>query len=127
VRWRLAEGLARLRAALDERGPRATWMRALAPIALVEGATVMKAKSTLVVLIVLALIAGGAAIAVYARGGGKVAAPPPKSEHSLSFAAGGESPFARAPIASAGAGIAAAAPPAAKDPLPGQGKAIVEA
>ena len=95
VRWRLAEGLARLRAALDESRPRSTWMRMLAPAALVEGATIMKAKTSLVALIALALIAGGAAIAIELRGGDRDTSRPKESEQSLSAGAGGRAAAAQ--------------------------------
>jgi RNA polymerase sigma factor (sigma-70 family) len=123
VRWRLKIGLERLRAALDETQPRATWMGALAPMAVMKGAVVVKAKSSLVVLIVVALIAGGGAlIAVSMRGGAPTApsstaaAPPPSS--------GARPAIRRLPGAT---GAITPAPAAIADPLPGQGRAVVEA
>ena len=58
VRWRLKEGLERLRAALDDSTPR--WRRALMPLLpLVKGAAAVKTKTPIVLWIVLLLCIGG--------------------------------------------------------------------
>lgn len=73
VRWRLATGLERLRAALDERDP--AWKRAFAPLAPaampkgVLAGVMMKAKHSIVVALLL-LLAGGAVLYVVTRKGG---------------------------------------------------------
>ncbi len=81
VRWRLKEGLERLRAGLDgSAGGRARWMRAIAPAPLMAGigrvdlmsggALVMKAKSVLALgLLALLAAVGAVVVAVIARGG----------------------------------------------------------
>ncbi len=81
VRWRLKEGLERMRAGLDgSAGGRARWMRAIAPAPLTAGlgrvdllsggALVMKGKSVLALGLLALLAAVGAVfVAMIARGG----------------------------------------------------------
>lgn len=110
VRWRLTEGLARLRAALDRSEPR--WKRAFVPLA---GVGVVKSKTGVVVAIVLLLLLGaGALVAVKLRGKDKEAAPVAKVVPRTGSAAIGS-----------GTATAPGEPPAV-DPLPGQGRVIVE-
>ena len=61
VRWRLAEALERLRAAMDQRtGERERWMGALVfSSPLLRGAVVMKTKTKLAIAVALLLAAGG--------------------------------------------------------------------
>jgi RNA polymerase sigma factor (sigma-70 family) len=114
VRWRLKEGLERLRAALDRSTPR--WQRVLVPLPLVKGAVLVKAKSTVIPIIVLLLLAVGGIVAFVATRGGD------------------EKPSA-APTATAAAkpGIKVDrvtpkddVPPLRADRLPGQGRVVVE-
>jgi len=97
VRWRLKEGLERLRAGLDgSAGARGRWMRALAPAPLggalsrvhlaSRGVLIMKAKTKLALALV-ALVAAGGAIAV-------VVASAPAGDQA---ATGGADPRASAP------------------------------
>ncbi|HEY5934605.1 MAG TPA: carboxypeptidase regulatory-like domain-containing protein, partial [Kofleriaceae bacterium] len=109
VRWRLTEGLARLRAALDQSSPR--WQRAFIPLA---GAGVVKSKTgILVALVLLLLIGGGALVAMKLRGDAKPAPPVAKV------------------VPRTGSGSNVAAVPAgsnqpAVDLLPGQGRVIID-
>jgi len=127
VRWRLKAGLERLRAALDESAPRRAWMAALMPAlaaprvpALVKGAVVVKSKSMLVIAIVVALLAGAAVlVTTWPRGDARA----PSTQASARAPA---TPAVRAPIALADHAHDGAQPPAAPDPLPGQGRATVE-
>lgn len=118
VRWRLKTGLERLRASLDETTPR--WKRALFPLAASagKGAALVKAKTAILVLVALVLLLGVGAIVHYRRGSAADAVPP-------------ESLPARASLPTAAGSKPAATPerPAAPviDPLPGQGRATVEA
>jgi RNA polymerase sigma factor (sigma-70 family) len=108
VRWRLKEGLERMRVGLDgSAGGRARWMRAIAPAPLTAGlgrvdllsggALVMKAKSVVALGLLALLAAAGAVVAVMARGGDEspdtaaVAARPPQAA-GPARAAGAEPP-----------------------------------
>jgi len=108
VRWRLATGLARLRAALDERSPR--WHAAFAPLA---GATV-KTKTSMTLLVVLILLLGVIGAVWLAR---EKPAPAP-------VAAQPAHDTVAVPKLAPPRG-AAIAVPAVRDPLPGQGRAVV--
>lgn len=71
VRWRLATGLARLRAALDDTQPR--WRRALIPLV---GAPLVKTKTTFVTGVVLLLLLAAVAIVWFAQRDDDTAARP---------------------------------------------------
>lgn len=108
VRWRLATGLARLRAALDERSPR--WPAAFAPLA---GATV-KTKTSMTFLVVLILLLGVIGAVWFGR---DQPAPVPvvaQPAHET-VAVPKLAPPRGAPITV----------PPLRDPLPGQGRAVV--
>lgn len=62
VRWRLKTGLERLRTELDRTTPR--WQRALVPLATIQGATLVKAKTSVLWLLLLLFALGGALTAV---------------------------------------------------------------
>jgi RNA polymerase sigma factor (sigma-70 family) len=110
VRWRLTEGLARLRAALDRSEPR--WQRAFVPLA---GAGVVKSKTgILVALVVLLLLGAGAVVVVKLRGDAKKADPIAKVVPRT-----GSAPNV-APV------VPGASDAPAPDPLPGQGRVIVD-
>ncbi len=66
VRWRLKEGLERLRVALDDRAPRKRWMLGLAP-AMSKGVTIMKTKTTVAAMVALALLIGGVVVVIVGR------------------------------------------------------------
>ena len=110
VRWRLTEGLARLRAALDRSEPR--WKRAFVPLA---GAAVVKSKSGIVVALLVLLLGTGAVVVVKLRGDDqKTPAPVAKVDPRTGSAK------TLAPVPTAGSDQPV------HDPLPGQGRVIVE-
>lgn len=113
VRWRLSEGIERLRAGMDrEAGERRRWMRALAsPL---TGVAIMKAKTKIGIAAALLLGAGTAAVVVVkTRGGGGDGASP------TSASAAGPPPVAGPARAGApGADRDAAEPPDAPDARP---------
>ena len=123
VRWRLKAGLDRMRASLDRDQPRERWQRALIPLSipLATGA-VMKAKSSLVVALLLVLLVAGGVVAVRRLGGERAAPVSPTAEGARATGAG----------PAAAPGVVAKAPRAGvleeslPDPLPGQGRAVVE-
>ncbi|HSD90247.1 MAG TPA: RNA polymerase sigma factor, partial [Kofleriaceae bacterium] len=118
VRWRLKTGLERLRAALDESTPR--WQRALLPFTALKGAVVVKAKTTILSLVVLALLLGAGTLAfLKLRGGGGPSSPTP-----VAMQGSGNAP-ARPGIRVEQVG-SDEAPTARPDPLPGQGRVVVE-
>lgn len=118
VRWRLKTGLERLRAALDRSTPR--WQLALAPLTAVKGAALVKAKTSILALLVLLLLAGVGAVAFV------LLRPSPDGQAAEPHAAAGSA--AKQPgirvtdLGQDGAETAAARP----DPLPGQGRVVVE-
>jgi RNA polymerase sigma factor (sigma-70 family) len=121
VRWRLKTGLDRLRAALDQSSSRTRWQRAL-----VAGIGVtVKTKSTpIIIAFILVLLAGAAAIGVFVLGIGRgTASRTPAAAQSAPGSASASSGPA-APHAIGTTGNAAA--PELVDPLPGQGRAVVE-
>lgn len=122
VRWRIKTGLDRLRAALDRDQPRARWQRALvplAPVGAVAGAT-MKAKTSLSLLVLLVLLLGGGALAVSRLGRGRAPAPAAATEGAATVGDG--APRAWPGLRLPGGGDE----PTAPDPLPGQGRALIE-
>ena len=114
VRWRIKEGLDRLRAALDDSTPR--WRRALLPfLPLVKGAAAVKAKTQIVLWIVLLLcIGGGGAWFVWHQH-----AATPTAKEPTAQATGSAHRFAKPRVPEG-----ATQQPVA-DPLPGQGRAVV--
>jgi RNA polymerase sigma factor (sigma-70 family) len=118
VRWRLATGLGRLRAALDEDRPRAAWTAALAPV-LAPGVAAVKTKSAALAIVALALLLGGAALIVSQLAGGHRAASPAED------ASGSAPVIVRARVIAPLPGAAIAAAPAPAPPA-GQGRATVE-
>ncbi len=118
VRWRLKTALERLRAALDRSTPR--WQRALVPLTAVKGAVFVKAKTSILSLIALLLLLGGGIVALVvhrkapatqtaANAPGKGSAKVPgirvtDMPHTDDAEGGGPRP----------------------DPLPGQGRVVVE-
>ncbi len=117
VRWRLKTGLERLRAALDRSTPR--WQLALAPLTAVKGAAVVKAKTSIVALLVLLLLAGVSAVAfVVLRSPDRPAAEP----HAAAGSAAKPPGLHVRDLGQDGNGGVAARP----DPLPGQGRVVVE-
>lgn len=120
VRWRLKTGLERLRTALDESTPR--WQRLLVPIAAVKGAALVKAKTSLVALVVfLVLAVVGGIVLVLSRGDSAPAAKPPAIAMQHGSAA---KPHAIGGMP--GVQQLSTGSPVPLDPLPGQGRAIVE-
>lgn len=118
IRWRLKTGLERLRAALDESTPR--WQRALLPFTALKGAAVVKAKTTIISLVVLALLLGGGTLALLKlRGGGRPSTPAPVAMQGSAH--GPVRPGIRVDQVGSDEG-----PTARPDPLPGQGRVIVE-
>jgi RNA polymerase sigma factor (sigma-70 family) len=117
VRWRLKTGLERLRAALDRSTP--SWQRALVPFVAVKGAVVVKTKTMIVSLVVLLLLIGGGLIAFITQrgsgGGGTPEAPVAKTEP--------KKPGLHVSKLDGSDASAAAVRP---DPLPGQGRVVVE-
>lgn len=115
VRWRLKTGLDRLRAALDDHTPK--W-RALIPVPAIQGAVVVKAKTSILSLLILLLLIG-AGIFGYSRW---------RSQ------SGEEAPVASAPargsatLPRAGGELPGKSEPAivVDDPLPGQGRVVVD-
>jgi RNA polymerase sigma-70 factor (ECF subfamily) len=116
VRWRLKTGLDRLRATLDEGSSRRRWQ-----LALVTGVSVKTHSSSLLVVLVLLLIAAAVAIGVFVvgRGGDQRSASTPAPAGGPAARSG---PAIRTVPAAIDAGLAALV-----DPLPGQGRAVVEA
>lgn len=116
VRWRLKTGLDRLRAALDDNTPK--W-RALIPVPAIQGAVVVKAKTSILSLLILLLLIG-AGIFGYSRW---------RSQP------GEEEPVVSAPVRGGsttpprtGSGAPDKGEPAivVDDPLPGQGRVVVD-
>lgn len=114
VRWRLKTALARLRAALDESTPR--WQRALMPIPMLQGAVLVKAKTTIVSLVVLILLIAGGIVALVAQRGSSSQPQPMQVAKTT----------ANRPALAVGAVTAGDAPPLRPDRLPGQGRVAVE-
>lgn len=114
VRWRLKTGLDRLRETLDDSAPR--W-RALIPIPAIQGAVVVKAKTSILSVLILLLLIG-AGVFGYSRWRsgpgeeGSVASPPGRG--------GPTSPPRTGAIPKAEAAIVV------DDPLPGQGRVVVD-
>ncbi|HEY4181644.1 MAG TPA: sigma-70 family RNA polymerase sigma factor [Kofleriaceae bacterium] len=113
VRWRLTEGLARLRSAMDEKSP--DWKRLLIPFVAVPGAAV-KTKSTVgIALAVILFLCAAAGIVLHLT----------RTPHvdSIMLSPGSGSAVTRAPT------VATTAPDggafAVPDPLPGQGRALL--
>ena len=122
VRWRLKTGLERLRAALDESTPR--WQRLLVPLAAVKGAVVVKTKTSLIALVVLLLLAGIGTVVLVASRGDKAPRQRTASTPAAMHNGSGAKPHAPGAVPEP----IRARPPrcALPDPLPGQGRAIVE-
>lgn len=119
VRWRLKTGLERLRAALDESTPR--WQRALVPLTAVKGAALVKAKTTLFsLLVLLLLVVGGIVAVVVGRGGGERSS----ARHAPALAT--KTPGLRVADVSGAGGSGDGSGAARPDPLPGQGRAVIE-
>ncbi|HUQ01810.1 MAG TPA: sigma-70 family RNA polymerase sigma factor [Kofleriaceae bacterium] len=120
VRWRLKTGLDRLRVALDESSPRKRWQ-----LALVAGAGVtVKTKSTsILVLVALLLLATAVAIGVVVLGVGRGG---DTRKVQTATPASGSAPASGPPAPHVGATLGSAAAPELVDPLPGQGRAVVE-
>ncbi len=102
VRWRLAQALARLRAAMDERsGERARWAPALVFSPFIRGAVVMKTKTKLVIAAALLLAAGGGtAVVLHQRTSGddsRSAAAAPRPAPAAEHMSAGGAPAAAAP------------------------------
>ncbi len=113
VRWRLKTGLDRLRSALDARSPR--W-RVLIPV--MQGAVVVKAKTaTLSILILLLLI--GAGVFGYSR----FRSQPEPEEVAASTSTRGSALLPKVSGQPAGQGEPAIV---VDDPLPGQGRVVVD-
>lgn len=116
VRWRLKTGLDRLRAALDDSAPR--W-RALIPVPALQGAVVVKAKTSIVSLLILLLLIG-AGVFGYSRwrsGSGEdesVARAPVRGGPTTPPRSGGALPGRTEPAI------------VVDDPLPGQGRVVVD-
>lgn len=118
VRWRLKTGLERLRAALDRSTPR--WQLALAPLTAVKGAAVVKAKTSILALLVLLLLAGVSAVAfVVLRG----SPDRPAAEPHAAAGSAAKQPGLRVTDLDKDGDKGVAARP---DPLPGQGRVVVE-
>jgi RNA polymerase sigma factor (sigma-70 family) len=119
VRWRLKEGLDRLRAALDRSTPR--WQRALMPpLAAVKGAAVVKAKTSMISLLLFLLLLGvGIVSFVMLRGDDKSSA---TGQPTATGTPAGKRPGIEVGKLAAGSAADAARP----DPLPGQGRVVVE-
>jgi RNA polymerase sigma factor (sigma-70 family) len=113
VRWRLMTGLARLRAALDDSAPR--WQLAFAPLAPLAGVTV-KTKTSIALVLVVILLLAVIGVVWFARD----RAVPGPAEVARAPAA------PTLPVAPASRATDVAVPPL-PDPLPGQGRAVVEA
>ncbi len=110
VRWRLSTGLARLRAALDDSAPR--WRYALIPLvprggALAKGLLLVKLQTKIAIVVVVLLSAAGA---LWWGRRGSTDAPAQAAQRSATV----PMPAARA----------ATAQPV-RNPLPGQGRALV--
>jgi RNA polymerase sigma factor (sigma-70 family) len=112
VRWRLKTGLERLRAALEQSTPR--WQRALMPLPMLEGAVLVKAKTTIISLIVLLLLVVGGIVAVVSQRG-----EPAKPSTRTAAKSAAKPPGIRVTDGSDAA-------PLRPDRLPGQGRAAVE-
>jgi RNA polymerase sigma factor (sigma-70 family) len=116
VRWRLKTGLDRLRAALDDSAPR--W-RLLIPAPAIQGAVLVKAKTTtLSILILLLLIGGGVFGYLKWRGGDEASSDPVATTARGSGSAAPGLPGIKPVPGEALISI--------DDPLPGQGKAKLE-
>jgi RNA polymerase sigma factor (sigma-70 family) len=113
VRWRLKTGLARLRAALDETSPR--WQGLLAPLAPLAGATVKTKTSISLAVVLVILLLGIAGVIWRVRR--------PDTSPSPTIPAASTTP----PIPHPPRTAAVALPALPNHPLPGQGRAIVEA
>lgn len=113
VRWRLRTGMARLRAALDRSSPR--WQRGLAPLV---GVTVKTKTSTAVVALLILLLCVAGALWFGLGRGRRTPEPEPVATAPANIAA----PAAKL-AAPRSAGIDVVPVP---DPLPGQGRAVVE-
>jgi RNA polymerase sigma factor (sigma-70 family) len=101
VRWRLKEGLARLRAALDGDAPRVRWIALLVPA---KGVVLVSSKAKLsvaIVALVLLLVVG---VKLALRGGGDERTPARDEPTTAATARGGK----RAPTAAAPSKIAIA-------------------
>jgi RNA polymerase sigma factor (sigma-70 family) len=109
VRWRLATGLTRLRAQLDESSPR--WQLAFAPLV---GAAV-KTKTSMAFVILLIVLLGGAAVMWRGR-------EPPVAGPAVARPAHELTAVPRLVTPRNGT----VALPPMRDPLPGQGRAVVE-
>ncbi|HET9623215.1 MAG TPA: RNA polymerase sigma factor, partial [Kofleriaceae bacterium] len=82
VRWRLKTGLARLRAALDDRSPR--WQGVLAPLAPLAGATVKTKTSISLAALLLFLLLGALAVVWRVRAPDTAtSSPPPTVTHAV--------------------------------------------
>ena len=116
VRWRLKTGLDRLRTALDHSAPR--WQRVLVPFGL--PGVIVKTKISLIagVMLVLLLLGFGALIYGWRDGNSDRAPPPAATARRTGSAAVGAGRSGRVEVA-------ASAP--AREPLPGQARATVEA
>ncbi len=116
VRWRLKIGLERLRAALDASTPR--WSCALAPFAFGKGALLVKAKTWLVSAVVLLLLVGATAFSLTRhlspRSPPIAAVVPPKTGNVTPGGVGAISTSPRTQTQGS------------HDPLPGQGRPILE-
>jgi RNA polymerase sigma factor (sigma-70 family) len=115
VRWRLKTGLERLRAALDRSTPR--WQRALMPFAAVKGAAIVKAKTSIISLLVFLLLLGAGVVAFITMRG----SPSPQTAQTAPAGSAAKQPGIR--ISDLPATDDATPRP---DPLPGQGRAVVE-
>jgi RNA polymerase sigma factor (sigma-70 family) len=126
VRWRLKEGLERLRAGLDGSAERGRWMRALAPAplggALARGhlvsrgaLIVMKTKTKLALVLVALAAAGGAAAVAVAVAPGDEPAPTARPQGSA------------APAPASHRTAAAPAPPPAASSAPEKPLALIAA
>lgn len=119
VRWRVKTGLERLRAALDADTPRSVWQRALAAPLIGAGVTMKKTIAIGALLALLLLAAGVWIVGARSDGDGaraKAAAVPPAAKP------GATRPV---PVVHGGAGGDPVVP-GDPDPLPGQGRAVVE-
>ncbi|HVV84471.1 MAG TPA: sigma-70 family RNA polymerase sigma factor [Kofleriaceae bacterium] len=121
IRWRLKTALDRMRATLDRDQPRGRWQRALVPGAFATGA-VMKTKASFVLVALLLLLVAGGVLAVRHLG----------AHHPAPAAATRTAarPAATADRVAPGMRLPAPRPGAVDDtlpdPLPGQGRAVIE-
>lgn len=123
VRWRLKTGLERLRAALDETTPR--WKRALLPLAAGagKGAVLVKGKTGILALVALVLLLGVGAIILAKRHGSA----PDAAVATTGSGSGSARARAALPVGGAAVGNSTTPAPVIVDPLPGQGRATIEA